>query len=66
MKKCEYIKTEGNHIYSPRPTSWIGGWARDVWIRSKFPITQTISIASPKLWSSLCETYDVEVISDED
>ena len=63
MKVCEFIEVEnfdalGNKIRSifvPRPTSWIGGWARHQWLKKYFG--QKCSIASPEFWKVLIERH---------
>ncbi len=64
-KECEYIQTEKGQIYVPRPSSWIGGMARDQWLRRHFGKKAEISIASPKLWKSLCEEHDVRIARED-
>ena len=62
-KTCEFIEVEnadtlGNKIRSifvPRPTSWLGGWARHQWLKSYFK--QECSIASPEFWNVLVERH---------
>lgn len=47
------IERDGN-LYVPRPTSWIGGWARHLFLERK--LNRKVSIASPELWAELEST----------
>ena len=38
-------------LYVSRPTSWIGGWARHLFLERK--LKRKVSIASPDLWEKL-------------
>ena len=72
-RSCEFIKVEntdalGNKIRSifvPRPTSWLGGWARHQWLKSYFK--QECSIASPEFWNTLIERHgEPSILIEED
>mgnify|MGYP003658904158 CR=1 FL=1 len=39
--------------YLPRPTSWLGGWARNLWFDRA--MKSKSKIASPGVWNTLCE-----------
>ena len=64
-KECEYVQTKEGQVYVPRPTSWIGGMARHQWLKRHFGKSTDISIASPRLWESLCREYDVKIAKED-
>ena len=47
------IEKDGN-LYVSRPTSWIGGWARHLFLEKK--LKRKVTIASPDLWKQLENT----------
>lgn len=63
LRSSEFIEVEntdalGNTIRSifvPRPTSYLGGWARHLWLKRHFG--QKCSIASPDFWKVLVERH---------
>jgi len=63
IRSCEFIEAHnvdvlGNEIKSiwvPRPTSWLGGWARHQWLKKYFG--QECSIASPEWWQVLTDRH---------
>ena len=62
-RSCEFIEVEetdsSGHksflVFVPRPTSFLGGWARHLWLKNYFK--QECSIASPEFWSVLIERH---------
>jgi len=74
MKSCEFIRVanpyepdrvETQCVWVPRPTSWLGGWARHGWLKKHFNPTQ-LFIASPEGWARLCENNDVMILTEEE
>jgi hypothetical protein len=47
------IEKDG-YLYVSRPTSWIGGWARHIFLEKS--LNRKVSIASPDLWEQLKKT----------
>jgi len=73
IRSCEFIEAHnvdalGNKIKSiwvPRPTSWLGGWARHQWLKKHFG--QECSIASPEWWKVLTDRHGPpKVLIEED
>ena len=54
-KNCEFVETPKGTLYLPRPTSWIGGWARHMWF--SHCMNKKPAIASPELYKELSERY---------
>tara|TARA_B100001250_G_scaffold356660_1_gene331882 strand:+ start:53 stop:304 length:252 start_codon:yes stop_codon:yes gene_type:complete len=54
-RKCEFVETPSGQLYLPRPSSWIGGWARHLWFQHC--LDQKPSIASPDLYEELSTRY---------
>jgi hypothetical protein len=55
QKSCKFIVTEQYRIIVPRPTSFLGGWARHQWLKKYFG--KECSIASPDFWDLLVERH---------
>ena len=49
------VGTKIKSIFVPRPTSWLGGWARHQWLKEHFK--QECTIASPDFWKLLVERH---------
>lgn len=54
-KICNFIRTPTDQLYLPRPSSWIGGWARHLWF--EHCVGEKPSIASPELYSELSSRF---------
>ena len=52
MRRTLFIKSEGR-IWVPRPSSWLGGWARHSWLKRHFGKDAPLSIACPETWADL-------------
>ena len=50
--------------YLPRPTSWLGGWARNLWFDRV--MKSKSKIASPDFWNTLQDTHDVMKLIEKD
>ena len=64
MRQVEFIEALGR-VWVPRPTSWLGGWARHSWLKRHFGEGK-VSIASPKYWTQLKGAYGSKILSEED
>ena len=54
-RACKFVRTPAGHLYLPRPTSWMGGWARHMWF--EHCVGEKPSIASPDLYKELSGKY---------
>lgn len=66
MKSTQFIRSiKGDRevIYLPRPTSWLGGWSRHLWVEEHLNVKP--QIASPELWQTLMLTERVQVITED-
>ena len=57
-RETRFIETGDGDSYLPRPSGWIGGWARHIWF--EFKTKKKPSIASPPYWKSLLKSCDVQ------
>ena len=57
-RETEFIETKQGDIYLPRPSGWIGGWARHLWFQHK--TKRESHIASPSYWSTLSKNNTVK------
>lgn len=62
-RSCQFIRAEGR-IWVPRPSSWLGGWARHSWLKRYFGESSPLSIASPEQWVRLYNNNEVFVLSE--
>tara|TARA_R110000744_G_scaffold177914_1_gene296894 strand:- start:522 stop:752 length:231 start_codon:yes stop_codon:yes gene_type:complete len=62
MKKCKYIINDLGVAYVPRPTSVAAGQARHIWLKRK--LGTEVHIASPPVWKTLCEKFEVHVLEE--
>lgn len=51
MRKCNFIKAEGK-IYVTSPSSWLGGWARHMWLERYFG-KGNVRLAGAERWAEL-------------
>ena len=58
-----FIKANGFY-WLPRPTSWLGGWARNRWFNRV--MKSKSKIASYELWNSLRDSHDVMRLIEKD
>jgi len=63
-RTTRFIKANDTY-WLPRPTSWLGGWARSIWFKRVMQ-TQDVHIASPDIWDQLIENHQVMVVSESD
>lgn len=63
MKECFFIRHEGK-VWVPRPSSWLGGWARSLWLKRYFGATQIV-IASPDTWSKLSQEMGYSTLQEK-
>ena len=61
--KTFFIKADGVY-WLPRPTSWIGGWARNRWFNRI--MKSKSKIASPEFWDTLQDSYDIMKLVEKD
>ena len=54
-RKCDFVETPSGDLYLPRPSSWLGGWARHMWF--EHCIGKKPAIASPDLYEELSGRY---------
>ena len=64
MKQVLFIKAEGR-IWIPRPSSWLGGWARHSWLKRHLGEDAPLSIACPETWHRLATENTVKVWIEE-
>ena len=58
-----FIKANGIY-WLPRPTSWLGGWARSRWFNRAMK-TQS-KIVSPEFWDILQDSHDIMKLVEKD
>lgn len=63
-RTTRFIKAN-NAYWLPRPTSWMGGWARSIWFKRSMQ-TKDVYIAGEDTWDKLIEDHQVLVLSDCD
>lgn len=64
-RRCLFIKLNEETVYVPRPTSWLGGWARSIWLATYFG-KGVARIASPSYWSQLETENTVMTLTEAD
>ena len=64
MRRTSFIEAEGR-IWVPRPSSWLGGWARHSWLKRHFGKDSPLSIACPETWHRLASENAVKVLTEE-
>ena len=63
MRQVEFIEANGR-VWVPRPTSWLGGWARHSWLKKYFGEGK-LSIAPPETWEELKSDFGSKFLSEE-
>ena len=64
-KSCDFVETKSGKLYLPRPSTWLGGWARHMWFERC--VGKKPSIASPDLHDELKERFgECELVEYED
>ena len=64
-RKCEFVRI-GQNVYVPPPTSWLGGWARQSWLRRHFKEPDKLLITSKDNWEELCSSEQVSLLVEEE
>lgn len=64
VKSCKFIITDRDTIFVQRPSSWIGGWARSIWLKRYFK--QGVLITGADQWNWLKEQFGVNLLIEED
>lgn len=62
-KECFFVRAQGK-VWVPRPSSWIGGWSRSLWLKKYFGDTQIV-IASPDVWSQLVQENGYSILQEK-
>jgi len=63
VKQVEFVEANGR-VWVPRPTSWLGGWARHGWLKKHFGEGR-VTIASPSTWKELKVVFGSKILSEE-
>lgn len=63
MRQVEFIEALGR-VWVPKPTSWLGGWARHGWLKKHFGEGR-LSIAPPETWEELKNDFGSKFLSEE-
>lgn len=56
-----FVKDGEGRYYLPRPTSWLGGWARHLWFGQ---YVGKANIASPDVWDRLVKEWNVFTLTE--
>lgn len=56
-----FVKDGEGRYYLPRPTSWLGGWARHLWFEH---YVGKATIASPDVWDRLVKEWNVFTLTE--
>ena len=56
-----FVKDGEGRYYLPRPTSWLGGWARHLWFEH---YVGKATLASPDVWDRLVKEWGVFTLTE--
>jgi hypothetical protein len=63
MRECKFIRTD-ECVWVPSPGSWLGGWARHMWLERHFG-KGNVHLAGAEHWADLTHQHPVKILTEE-